>query len=126
MRRHYHWKPNLTSEEVVQLASTLPPNVAIEPIFVIEATYAQNAEELRRPVRAQHLARAADLRDQGIILEGGAFADLSGSLLLVRAPDEEAALAIVRDDVYTTTGVWAELRVRAFGRLVRPGELPAG
>lgn len=99
--------------------------VALEPIFAIEATYAPDAAETRQPVRPQHLARLADLRDRGIVIEAGGFADMSGSLLLVRAETEEEALAIARDDVYMKSGVWVELRVRRFGRVVREAELPA-
>jgi uncharacterized protein YciI len=98
-------------------------DVALEPIFVIEATYAPDAVETRKPVRARHLARVAELRDQGVIIEAGGYADASASLLLVRAASEDAALQIARDDIYMASGVWVELRVKAFGRVVRPSEL---
>jgi uncharacterized protein YciI len=104
--------------------TTDPSAVALEPIFAIEATYAPDAAETRQPVRPQHLARLADLRDRGIIIEAGGFADMSGSLLLVRAETEDAALAIAREDVYMKSGVWVECRVRRFGRVVREDELP--
>jgi uncharacterized protein YciI len=51
---------------------------------------------------------------------------MSGSLLLVRAPDEAAALAILKSDVYTRSGVWTSFRVRAIGRVVRRDEIEAG
>jgi uncharacterized protein YciI len=108
------------------MAANPLPDVALEQIFVIEATYAPDAVELRKPFRAEHLARAAELRDQGTIIEVGAFADMSGSLLLVRAETEEEATELARRDVYMRNGVWVELRVRKFGRVVRPSELPAG
>ena len=98
--------------------------VVLEPIFAIEATYAPDAAETRQPVRPQHLARLADLRDRGIVIEAGGFADMSGSLLLVRAESEDEAIALAREDVYMKSGVWVELRVRRFGRVVRPDELP--
>jgi uncharacterized protein YciI len=104
--------------------STEPASqVALEPIFVIEATYAPDAAETRAPVRPQHLARLAELRDQGVIIEAGGYADVSSSLLLIRAASEAAALEIARDDIYMKRGVWVELRVRPFGRVVRPHEL---
>ena len=108
------------------MATEPAPDVVLEPIFVIEATYAPDAAELRKPFRSAHLARAAELRDSGTIIEVGAFADMSGSLLLVRAASEEEATALAREDVYMKNGVWVELRVRKFGRVVRPSELPAG
>jgi uncharacterized protein YciI len=51
---------------------------------------------------------------------------MSGSLLLVRAADEESALAILREDVYMRSGVWTALRARVLGRVVRRDELEAG
>ena len=57
------------------------------------------------------------------MVEVGAFADVSASIVIVRAADEAAAAAIVRDDVYVRNGVWVEIRVRPFGRLCRTSEL---
>lgn len=93
------------------------PAVAIEPVWLVEATCAPDAAETRMPFRAEHLARLADLRDRGVVIEAGAFADVSASIVLLRAPSEAAALAICRDDVYLRNGVWVEVRARAFGRL---------
>ena len=53
----------------------------------------------------------------------GGYADMSGSLFLVRAPDEAAALSILKADVYTRSGVWTGFRARALGRVVRREEL---
>lgn len=49
---------------------------------------------------------------------------MSGSLLLIRAPSEAAALDVVEQDVYRRSGVWTDFRVRSFGRLIRRSELP--
>lgn len=106
------------------MSSEIPDGVALEPIFVIEATYAPDAAETRPAHRPVHLRRVAELRDAGVILEAGAYPDLSGSLLLVRAADADAALAIARDDVYLREGVWVEARVRPFVRVARPDEVP--
>jgi uncharacterized protein YciI len=91
----------------------------IEPIWFVEATYAPDAAETRVPFRAQHLARLAELEEAGVIVEAGAFTDVSATILLIRAADEGAALAICRDDVYMKNGVWVELRARPFGRVRR-------
>ncbi len=101
------------------MANDLPAGVEIERVFVIEATYAPDAAETRPRVRPEHLARLAQLMDDGVITEAGAYTDLSTSLLFVRAADEDAALAIARDDVYMREGIWVELRVRPFGRVER-------
>ena len=88
------------------MAEEIPEGLAIEPIWAIEATYGTDAAERRPAVRHEHLARIGRLRAAGTVIEAGGYADMSGSLLLVRAPDEAAALAIMRDDVYMRSGVW--------------------
>lgn len=91
-----------------------------EPIWFVEATCAPDAAETRVPFRAEHIARLQELKRAGIVVEAGAFADVSASIVLVRAADEQAALEVCRADVYLRNGVWVELRARAFGR-VRDG-----
>ena len=95
----------------------MPPGVAIETVWLIEATYAPDAAETRTPFRARHLARAAELRRAGVIVEVGAFPDVSASLILVRAESEEQALDVARGDIYMANGIWVELRARPFGRI---------
>jgi hypothetical protein len=107
------------------MADEMPDGVAIEPIWVVEAAYGPDAAARRAPVRREHLTRIAELRDAGTVVEAGAFADMSASLLLLRVPSEEAAQALVRADVYFRSGVWTEFRIRALGRVVRTGEPPA-
>jgi uncharacterized protein YciI len=107
------------------VAQEIPDGIVMEPVFIIEATYGPDAAELRPPHRPTHLARIAALRASGVILEAGAFPDMSGSLLLVRAPDADAALAIAAEDVYLREGVWVEARVRPFLRVARTDEVPA-
>lgn len=92
----------------------------IEPIWFVEATYAPDAADTRVPFRAEHIARMQELKRAGVVVEVGAFADVTASIVLVRAADEQAALEICRADVYLRNGVWVELRARAFGR-VRDG-----
>ena len=95
-----------------------PPGAAsIEPVWLVEATYAPDAVQTRVPFRAEHIARLRELKRQGIVVEAGAFADVSASVVLMRAADEQEALALCRDDVYLRNGVWVELRARAFGRV---------
>lgn len=99
--------------------SATPTDMTIEPAWLIEATYAPDAAETRVPFRARHLARIGELKDAGIVIEAGAFADVSATILIVRAADEAAALDIARGDIYMANGVWVELRARPFGRAVR-------
>jgi uncharacterized protein len=105
------------------MADEIPEGLAFEQIWVVEATYAADAAERRKAVRAEHLARVAELREAGTIVEVGGFADMSGSLILIRAPGEEDALAVARADVYFRAGVWTSFRIRALNRLVRADKL---
>jgi uncharacterized protein YciI len=96
----------------------IPGDVEIEPLFLVEARYTPEAAERRPTVRAQHLARIAELKRTGVIVEAGAYADgLTTSLLLVRVPDAESALAVARADIYASAGVWGEIAARPFGRV---------
>jgi len=92
----------------------------LESIWFVEATYAPDAAETRTPFRPEHLAGMRARLAAGQYVEAGAFADVSSSVLLVRAESAEAAIALVRDDVYVRNGVWVEVRARAFGRVKRP------
>lgn len=99
--------------------SATPTDMTIESVWLIEATYAPDATETRLPFRARHLARIGELKDAGVVIEAGAYADVSATILIVRAADETAALDIARGDIYMANGVWVELRARPFGRAVR-------
>ena len=94
-----------------------PAPSAIESVWLVEATYAPDAAETRVPFRAEHIARLQALKRDGVVVEAGAFVDVSATLVLVRAADEQAALDICREDVYLRNGVWVELRARPFGRV---------
>ena len=99
----------------------LPPDIEIEPVWLVEGIYGPDGAEARVPFRAEHIRRAAERITEGVYVEVGAFADVSSSILIVRAESAEAAIALVRDDVYLQNGVWVELRARAFGRINRRG-----
>ena len=96
-----------------------PSGGVLEPVWLVEATYAPDAAETRVPFRAEHLAGVRERLASGVYVEAGAFADVSASVILVRAETAEAALELVRDDVYMRHGVWVEVRARAFGRVTR-------
>lgn len=89
----------------------------LEPVWIVEATYAPDAAERRPEFRAEHLGRLMELKAAGTVIEAGAYADVSGSLVIVRADSEEAALQLFREDAYFRAGIWTELRARQFGRL---------
>ena len=96
------------------------PAAVLEPIWLVEATYAPDAAETRVPFRAEHLAGIVERLKAGSYVEAGAYLDVSASVILVRADSAEAAIELVSDDVYLRNGVWVEVRARAFGRVTRP------
>jgi uncharacterized protein YciI len=105
------------------MAGEIPEGLAIETVWVVECTLGEDAAERRPPVRAEHLTRIGELRAAGVIVEAGAFSDMTASLITVRATTEAEALAVVHADVYARSGVWVAFRARPFGRVVRTGEL---
>jgi uncharacterized protein YciI len=108
------------------MSSDIPAGVKVEPIFLVEARYTPEAAERRPAVRPEHLARMARLRDEGTIIEAGAYSDrMSSSILLVQAEDAAAALAIARADVYVKAGVWGDISARPFGRVVSEADQAA-
>src|SRR5512141_2304075 len=100
------------------MSGGLMATATTEPVWLIEATCAPDAAESRVPFRAEHLARFVTLTEAGVVVEVGAVADVSASVVMLRAPSADAALEICRDDVYTRNGIWVEFRVRPFNRVV--------
>jgi uncharacterized protein len=95
-----------------------PPGVSIETVYLVEAQYTPEAAQRRPSVRAEHLARIAELKRAGTLIEGGAYSDgLTTSIMLIRAPDAAAAEGIARADVYVRAGVWGAITARPFGRV---------
>ena len=98
--------------------SDIPAGIKVESVFLVEVQYTPEAAEKRPAVRGEHLANVVRLREQGVIIEAGAYSDgLTTSVLLVRADDAAAALALARKDVYVKAGVWGDISARPFGRV---------
>jgi uncharacterized protein YciI len=89
----------------------------IETAWHVEATYAPDAAETRVPLRAEHIARMQALKAAGVVVEVGAFLDVSATIAIVRAASEQEAVELFRQDVYMRNGVWVEIRARPFGRV---------
>jgi uncharacterized protein YciI len=92
-----------------------------ESVWLVEATCAPDAAESRGPFRPEHLDRMLRLKEEGVVVEVGAIADVSASVIMLRADSAEAALDICREDVYTKNGIWVEFRVRPFNRVIIAG-----
>lgn len=89
-----------------------------EPSYVVEAIYSPDAAERREPFRAEHLAALSERMAAGTVVTAGALDDMSGSLLIVAADNEEDVLRLVHDDVYWRNGVWVDVRMRRMNRVL--------
>ncbi|SNY39182.1 YciI family protein [Paractinoplanes atraurantiacus] len=68
-------------------------------------TYGYNDTPSRAERRPEHLEHLAKLQASGSLLLAGPLADLSGGIIVLDAPDLEAAQALVDQDPYTRHGV---------------------
>ncbi|MFI2667290.1 YciI family protein [Micromonospora carbonacea] len=89
-----------------------PPR--FEPTYLVTAVFAADAAARREPHRAAHLAHVRALLADGAALVAGARADLTASVLVLRAADAAAARALVAQDPYWRHGVWTTLDVVDF------------
>lgn len=75
-----------------------------------------DAPRLRQELLAAHLSYAETVADK--ILVGGPFREpdgtFIGSLLVLDAPDRDAARAILENDPYFKGGVWSDVRLEPF------------
>lgn len=95
---------------------------AVEPSYIVEAVYAPDAAQRREPFRAEHLAKVSARIATGLVVMAGALDDMSGSVLVVAADDEDEVLRLVHDDVYWREGVWIDVRLRRINRVVPQGD----
>lgn len=96
----------------------LPDGVEIETVYLVEVPYTPEAPGRRPPLRPEHVTRIARLIREGRLVVAGGCLDFSKAVLLVRAANEEEALALIEEDVYTAGGVWHSPTARPFGRVV--------
>lgn len=88
----------------------------------------ENSLELRHKVRASHIARVQELSSQGRLLVAGPFpaidsedpgpAGFTGSLLIVEFESLEEAQAWAEADPYVEAGVYRQVTVKPFKRVL--------
>jgi len=93
-------------------------------LYVIIGRDAPGSLQIRRRVRAEHLARARELVDAGRIVIAGPCpaidsadpgeAGFAGSVIIAEFPSLEAAREWVAADPYVTEGVFESHEVRPF------------
>ena len=82
-------------------SSAAPP--AVKTLAVLSYTYTDGMLEKRAPHRQGHLDHAKKAVDDGHMLLGGAFGDVSGGVLLFS--NIEAATGFAKSDPYVTSGL---------------------
>lgn len=96
--------------------------------YAIYATDNPDSLRGRQAARPAHLARLQELRDAGRLLLAGPFpaidaedpgpAGFSGSLIVAEFPDLAAAQAWADADPYRAAGVYREVSVRPFRKVL--------
>lgn len=97
-------------------------------LYMIIGHDADDSLERRMTVRPEHLARLEALRDTGRLLLAGPFpaidtpdpgpAGFTGSLIVAEFPSLDDARAWANADPYVTAGVFKEVSVRPFKRVL--------
>ena len=88
----------------------------------------EDSLEARLEARPEHLARLKALQEQGRLILAGPHpavdsedpgpAGFTGSLIVAEFQDLETAKAWVDEDPYTTTGVFARVKVKPFKKVL--------
>lgn len=97
-------------------------------LYMILGQDVPDSLERRLAVRPEHLARLEALRDAGRLLLAGPLpavdspdpgpAGFTGSLIVAEFPSLDEATSWAHADPYTTTGVFHEVLVRPFKRVL--------
>ncbi|MBL7253180.1 YciI family protein [Paractinoplanes lichenicola] len=83
-------------------------------------TYAYNDTPERAARRQEHLDHLAKLQAEGSLLLAGPLADLSGGIIVLAAPDAEAAQALIDQDPYTRHDVTKNRELKEWKITVGP------
>ena len=96
--------------------------------YAIIGEDSDNSLELRQKARPAHIARLKELLDQGRVLTAGPFpaidsedpgpAGFTGSLIIAEFESLEAARAWADADPYLETGVYKQVTVKPFRKVL--------
>ncbi len=88
------------------------------PLFALICTDKDGHEPLRKDTRAAHLAY---LSATGCVIHAGPFLDnatMTGSLVVIDAPDRAAAEAWAAADPYAVAGLFAKVRIEEWKKVI--------
>ncbi len=98
------------------------------PLYVLHAKDRPGALQLRLDLYAAHRTFLEEQDEGGpvsVVMSGPLQTDdgeaMTGSLLLLEAPDREAIDRFVAEDPFTREGVWGEVNISRFHRRRQPG-----
>ena len=83
------------SEVDAVAAGEVPETLEAEQRYAIEAEYAPDGAERRRPVRRAHLENFERLVRAGVIVFGGALGDVESAFIVVRVPASMLVLPVI-------------------------------
>lgn len=97
-------------------------------LYAIISQDVENSLALRLGARSDHLARLSELKEQGRLVVGGPHpavdsdspgeAGFTGSLVVAEFSSLEDAKAWADDDPYVTAGVYANVMVKPFNKVL--------
>ena len=97
-------------------------------LYVINGEDTPNSLEKRLAVRPEHIARLKQLQEEGRLIMAGPYpaidsadpgpAGFSGSLIVAEFESLEAAQSWAGADPYATTGVYANVTVKPFKKVL--------
>ncbi|MFC9790760.1 YciI family protein [Rhodococcus sp. NPDC127528] len=80
------------------------------PFIAVHYVYRNGSVPDRDRIRPAHRDWLGELVRQGHVLTAGPYLDDSGALLLLDAPDTDAAAKLLSDDPFTVAGIVTEAR----------------
>ncbi|RMD83893.1 MAG: hypothetical protein D6815_05435 [Candidatus Dadabacteria bacterium] len=87
-------------------------------LYVLIGRDGPHGAALRPKLRGDHLAYLSELCRQGRVRLAGPMTDGSGSLVILDVPSEEEARRIAAGDPYARGGVFAEVEIHPFRRVL--------
>lgn len=86
--------------------------------YLLEYQYVPNILELRTPYRAEHLANAEKLVNEGIIIAGGAYMPNVDGALFIFHSDYDTVEQFVQNDPYYRAGLIPKYTIREWNIVV--------
>ena len=86
--------------------------------YAVEYHYVTDRDEEMAEVRPSHRAFNGALADKGLLLAAGPYVGTHEALILVRARDEAAALALLEEDPFNQAGLIARRTPREWNPVI--------